>query len=105
MSYEVYCLDNFNIPADSSGNYTWGRYETYDEAVATARHIVDLCLMEGYRPGITAEALYMAFVMYGDTPTIIGPCPGEKFSGRDYAKQRAIEMCAAGSGTAEGVRS
>lgn len=105
MSYEVYCLDNFNIPADSSGNYTWGRYETYEEAVAKAKYIVDLCLTEQYKPGITADALYMTFVMYGDTPMIIGHGPGETFSGRDYAKQRAIEICAAGAGAAEGVRS
>jgi len=96
MSYEVYCLDNFHIPSDSSKNYTWGRYETYEEAFKVAKYIVDLCLMESYGPGMTGEELYSRFMMFGDTPMIMGPGGDRGFAGEVYARQRAIEICTAG---------
>lgn len=90
MSYEVYCLENFSW----GESYTWGSYETYEEALEVAKYIVDLCLMEGYSPSVTPEALYSSFMMFGDTPCISGPYEGPKFSGREYARARAREICA-----------
>jgi len=101
MSYEVYCLENFNW----GEGYVWGKYETYDDALKSAKYIVDLCLTEGYRAGMTAKELYSGFMMFGDTPMIRGPENKDDFSGREYAMQRAIEICAAGSECREGVMS
>lgn len=93
MDYEVYMLDKLHY-GDSSENYTWGTYATYEEALAVARHVVDRCPMEQYVPGMAGDALFSRFMMFGDTPVIVGPdCEG-RFSGSVYARKRAREICA-----------
>jgi len=88
--------DNFHY-MDEDETYTHGEFATWAEAVAAARQIVDRCLAEDYRPGVTPAALYARYVSFGDDPYIVPQPDGERFSAWDYAKQRCNELCAVGS--------
>jgi hypothetical protein len=90
--FTVFVADNFHY-LDQDSTYKLGAYPTWAEAEAAARRLVDGCLEEGFRPGITPEVLYEGYVAFGDDPYIVPNPPGETFSAWDYAKQRCAEMC------------
>jgi hypothetical protein len=48
------------------------------------------------KPGMSAEALFRAYTMFGEDPVIdaLGP-DGKRFSAWDYARQRCGELCQA----------
>jgi len=95
MPFTVYIDDNYAF-MDEDRRLTLGVFETYQGAVAAARKLVDNFLLENYKPGMTAEALYQGYTGFGDDPFIIGEGPGkgsEKFSAWDYAKLRCEEIC------------
>ena len=54
-----------------------------------AKTIVDGCL--GYKPGMTAEALFKSYSMFGEDPFVV---PDVGFSAWDYAKRRCAELAA-----------
>ena len=88
--YTVRILDNFHF-MDQNEEYNSGDYVTYEEAVAKCKAILDDFLESAYQPGENAEQLYSTYVMYGETPVIWGPEPGD-FSSNDYARQRCEEI-------------
>lgn len=93
--FTVVVADNFHY-MDESEHYTHGQFELLEEAIAAARAIVDRCLDEAYKPGITADELYATYTMFGDDPFIRGAAAGVPFSAWTYAKQRCVERCAGG---------
>ena len=55
--YVVRVTDNFQY-MDDEETYTHGEYQTWEEAVAAARRLVDRSLAEGFKPGMSSDALY-----------------------------------------------
>jgi hypothetical protein len=53
--------------------------------------MVDDDLAEGFTPGMTAEALFAAYRMFGRDPVILGG-DGAPFSAWAYARERATAM-------------
>ncbi len=91
--FVVRVADNFHY-MDEDETYTHGQFETWPEAVAAAKEIVDRCLAEYHQPGMTADALFSQYTSFGKDP-YISPVPdGEaRFSAWDYAKQRCAVLC------------
>ncbi len=73
--------------------YTHSEHPTWAEAVAAACRIVDTCLAEHYRAGISASELYNWYMMFGDEPYIVPTPVGEQFSAREYAKRQSEVLC------------
>lgn len=90
--YVVRVADNFHY-MDQNEHYTHGTYATWQEAVAAAHSIVDRCLEEYARPGITADELFAQYSTFGDDPFIVPTPQGESFSGWDYAKECCAKLC------------
>jgi len=92
--YTVRVDDNYHY-MDESERFTLGEYETWDEAVAAAKKLVDDFLSENYKPGMIAGDLYVCYTMFGEDPFIVGDRPESKeaFSGWDYAKARCEDLC------------
>lgn len=76
---------------DAGSRYSSGEYDTYKEAVARCKQIVDEYLESALKPGMTAEELYGSYTMFGEDPFIIGDT-NKKFSSWDYAKEKSKEM-------------
>ncbi len=94
--YVVKVDDNFHH-GDSDERYTLGVYPTLDEAVAACARVVIRSLHEAYKPGMTADQLYEAYVDFGEDPWIAVPCgPDQRpiFSAWDFARQMAPEIIA-----------
>lgn len=94
--YRVLVDDNYDY-TDESKRWTLGDYDTWDEAVAACKQLVDECLQRCYSAGMTAEQLEREYKAGGDDPFIVGDDRGRKFSAWDYASERAREMCAGAS--------
>ena len=96
MSFRVLVDDKFHY-MDETQRYTKGEYVTYAEALAVCKRIVEECLKERYKPGITAEVLYRYHTMFGDDPFIVEDSDSPKapagFSAWDYAKARCEVLC------------
>jgi hypothetical protein len=93
--YSVMVDDNFHY-MDATERREHGTYDTLEEALAVCRAIVEQSLINGYRPGMTADALYSGYVAFGDDPFIVvagGSDDGIKFSAWTYAKARCEEIC------------
>jgi hypothetical protein len=90
QKYVVRILDNFHF-MDKSEEYNSGAYDTFEEAVAKCKAIVDEFLESAYKQGMTAKQLYQTYVMYGETPIIHGGKLG-KFSSNEYARERCKEL-------------
>jgi len=82
--------DNFAF-MDPYARYKDGVYDTYDEAVAKCKQIVDEYLESDLKPEDTAETLYTSYTMFGEDPFIIGN-PRYKYSSWDYAKERCFAL-------------
>jgi hypothetical protein len=70
-TFEVFVDDNFHY-MDKSMRYSAGTFETYEEAVALAKAIVDDYLEPRAHSGITANALFTSYRQYGEDPFIAG---------------------------------
>jgi hypothetical protein len=96
MSYHVLVDDVFRS-TDHSPRYIKGEYETYGEALAVCREIVDRFLRHECAPGVPASAVYFRYMMFGKDPSIVeyseSPDTSEGFSAWDYAKARCEELC------------
>ena len=95
MSYHVLVDDTF-CSMDQSHRYTKGEYETYGEALAVCREIVDRFLRHECASGAPASAVYFRYMMFGKEPSIVehSESPDRAgFSARDYAKARCEELC------------
>jgi len=94
--FEVFVDDNFHYQ-DESERYKHGEYQTWEEAVATCKQIVDAELLPLYKPGKSAAELYYSYTSFGEDP-FIRPAPhGERFSAWEYARQRCDEIVTNGA--------
>lgn len=105
-AYQVFVDDNFHF-MDENERFLHGNYATFEEAEAACKRIVDQSLADVCNPGMTADALYTSYSMFGDDPFIRGPKAcitvldfstgavtlKPRFSAWEYARQRATEMC------------
>ena len=90
-TFEVLVDDNFHYQ-DESERYKYGEYETYEEAVAVCRGIVDRELLHMYENGTSAADLYITYTSFGEDP-FVRPAPRKgKFSAWEYARQRCAEI-------------
>jgi len=90
----VVMVDDNGRYMDEEARWTLGQFERFEDAEAACRKRVDLCLREGFVPGISASALVNYYQMFGEDPFIITQAKTpRRFSAWDYAKQRASEMC------------
>ena len=90
--FKVRVADNFHY-IDPDEVYTHGDFSTWEDAVAAAKRIVDSCLAEYFREGMTPDALFSMYTSFGDDP-YNDPAPlGKKFCGWDYAKERRSALC------------
>ena len=88
--YKVMVDDNFRYQ-DSDERRQEGIYEMAEEALEVCRRLVDTSLKEAHRPGISADALYVAYTSFGDDPFVVvvdGEDDAAKFSTWNYAKER-----------------
>jgi len=90
--YEVLVDDNFHF-MDESERYSYGKYDSWEAAIAAAKAIVDDFLLPA-DPALTAEELFDNYTMFGEDPFIIPNGPYGIFSAWDYAEQRCKEICA-----------
>lgn len=63
-------------------------------ALSEARGIVDQCLSEYHKPGMTADEVFHMYMLFGDDPSISPVPDGQGFSAWDYARERAGVLCA-----------
>lgn len=96
--YKVMVDDNFHY-MDEDERWEFGTFSTAEEALAACRRVVDGSLLEEYRDGATADALYDRYTSFGDEPFVVAPPGAAKvdFSARTYARERATELAAAGT--------
>lgn len=87
--WTVFGDDNFNY-MDESERYELGSFDSFEDAVAACRAIVDRYLEGRAEPD--AALLLNCYMSFGEDPFIIGPDAGMKFSARDYARQRCNEL-------------
>ncbi|MES2598591.1 MAG: hypothetical protein V4662_24870 [Verrucomicrobiota bacterium] len=93
IKFRVFTDDNFHY-MDESERRNSGGFDTYEAALEKAKYIVETCLEEFMKPGISAGDLMAQYVMFGDDPWIKPTPEGvERFSARDYARRRCVEIC------------
>jgi len=96
--YRVLVDDNFH-DMDESERYELGQFPTLAEALAASCRIVDEYLLTAFKPGMTAEQLYLSYTSFGEAPFIIPDASEEtavQFSAWDYARSRCQALCAQG---------
>ena len=78
--------------------WEYGTFATAEEAIVACRKLMDDSLAEEYRPGMAATQLYDRYTSFGEEPFVVAPSGAAKvdFSARDYARNRAEALCAAG---------
>lgn len=88
--------DNFHY-MDESERYCAGEFDSYQEALACAKLIVDECLQTSIEPGKTPDVIYGEYTGFGEDPFIIGDGIENypRFSAREYARLRCNELCSA----------
>lgn len=87
MRYRVMVDSNFHY-MDKSERYPAGDYDEVEDAIATAKRIVDRSLVEFASSGRTGDDLYAQYCLFGDDPFIVGGEGGVIFSAREYARER-----------------
>ena len=87
-SYTVFVDDNFHY-MDEDARYKLGEFDSCAAAVAACKEIVEEFLVHNAGQ---CEDLYASYTMFGDDPFIRTDDPDCKFSGRDYARERASQL-------------
>lgn len=90
--FVVRVADHFHY-MDESETYVHGEFGTWEEAVAAARAIVDASLAEHRGSGMTADALFAQYMRFGEDPYVVPVPDGERFSAREYARERCSALC------------
>lgn len=93
LPYVVYIDDNFHY-MDEDERSEYGRFATYEEAEAACRRVVDRSLEELRQPGMGADELFALYAGFGEDPFVQSPDPQRRFSARDYARVRCVELTA-----------
>jgi len=92
-AYRVLVDDNFHY-GNEDERYQAGAFDSYEHALAKCRSIVEECLAEQLKPGMAAEELYAAYMMFGEDPWISAvPEDAARFSAWEYARARSREIC------------
>ena len=95
MKYRNFTDDNFHF-IDESERSSGGGFDTFEEALARAKELVDKSLRwERWQceNQNDPEELYDRYMDFGDDP-FIKLCPkGAHFSAWEYAKTRCKEIC------------
>jgi hypothetical protein len=91
MTYTVFVDDNYHY-MDKDKRYKHGEFETLEAAVEAAKKIVEDCLLNDYKLGMSATGLYGRYTMFGDDPWIAG-AETKPFSAWEYAKARCEIIC------------
>ena len=87
MPYRVTIADNFHY-IDESEYSDGGEFDTYEQALAKARSVVNDSLRAQWEAGITADELMARYCQFGEDPFIV-PAAEPRFSARDYAREQA----------------
>lgn len=97
-SYTVYIDDNFSMDQDE--RYESGVFDTYEEAEAKCKQILDDFLESAitdrslwgeYKDGLTANNLVDKWLGFGENPFIM-PAKDDGFISSDYVKQRSKDL-------------
>ena len=94
MSFTVFVDDNSHHQ-DESERYKEGDYESYSEAIAVCKGIVDQYLIGAHKEGMTASELYESYTSFGDDPFVVPKPARAVYSSWIYAKERCVEICVA----------
>ena len=95
MGYVVMVDDNSHF-MDESSRYRLGDFADADTAIGHCRRIVDEYLASAHTLGMTADALYDNYVMFGEYPYVCcADVPAVGSSALDYAQERSSALCAA----------
>ena len=90
--FEIFIDDNFHYH-DDSYRYKDGEFDTYDEAVARCKKIVDESLAGLMTEAMPVDELIRSYAFFGDDPFIVPSEENLRFSARDYASLRCREIC------------
>lgn len=74
--------DTFDLPP----------FGSLDAAITECKRIVDDYLSSAYEAGMSAEALYRSYTMFGDDPYIVSDEEEVPFSAWEYAKARSQKI-------------
>ena len=91
MAYDVYVDDNYDY-MDEDRRYHYGTFATCQEAVDACKNLVNAWLEHGYKPGMTADELYVGYKGFGEDPFIQTNDKNCTFSAWTYAKTRCQEI-------------
>lgn len=87
-TFTLRVADNFHY-MDPDESYVHGTYDTWEAAVAKAKQIVDSCIAEYHKPGMSADEVFHMYTSFGDDPSVHPTPEGrEYFSGWNYARER-----------------
>lgn len=93
MPFKIIVYDNF-FPYDDSECDVLGVRESYEDAVAYCKSIVDENLTGYYKDGISTDELYDHYKSFGEDPSIHPIPDGEElFSAWSYAEERCSKIC------------
>jgi hypothetical protein len=95
MPFEVSADDNYDY-LDESKCYTFGIFDTYDDAVASAKAIIDKNLISIYKVDMKFEELFQTYCGFAEDPFIQAILPQTSvtpnFSSWTYAKEKCHQM-------------
>lgn len=89
--YEVFVDDNYHY-MDESSRYSGGVFDSWEQAEAKCRMIVDEFLVANFKEGMAAEDLMRQYKSYGEDPWILS-LSDRRFSAWDYAAERCEDLC------------
>ncbi len=91
--YTVFVDDNFHF-GDESHRYRAGTFQTYEQALAAAKAVVDQSLRDHAGNGMSADEVLASWLQFGDDPFIVPSDESNRFSSRDYARERVHTVVA-----------
>ncbi len=90
-AYELFVDDNYHY-LDEESRYSAGTFDSYEEALAKAKAIVDEFLQQSFVPGMRSRELFKIYIGFGEDPFIV-PSGDSRFSAWEYARERSRELC------------
>ena len=88
--YTVFVDDNYHY-MDESERYKLGEFDDCASAVAACKRIVDEFL-ETCDSSQSPDEILKTYIMFGEDPWVKSDDPECRFSARDYARERSIEL-------------
>ena len=92
MGYKLFVAENSNY-MDEGERHPYGEFESYEEAVAAARRMVDEDLHELHAAGLSPESLFDQYTHFGRDPFVVPDDGVQRFSAWDYARERSRRVC------------